>query len=1063
MIRAAIGGNNTLAERSSGDDLTSMLGQMSEQIAEAERRHQEQMRAMQQRLSELGGKAERARADLGRHGGSEPAYKEADRSLARIGDGMAGLAARTAQPVVAMGGDDEWDMAAAEALTRMYEADAPGADNGVPAFFFQDPVAVEDKIEAPVAMKPAAVVAPVMHDVDPVMFALTDAVEPQTPMAAVMPGAMIASAVSHAAVAAAAPAIDNERLSAMQDDILAALARDRDWVDQRLLDIASRVEQSLSSINPIDRITELGTRFSAFEERFDEAMSGVATRADLSGLQQIEAQIGQLSRQWDETSKALSRIDGIETELRKLTVLAEQAQSVEMPEDAAGIVAQPMPDLSALVDSAAERVAARFAAQQPTAPAIDTSRFDEMRSLLNAMADERRRDEHQTNSMLDTMQEALVRLIDRVDRFEPTAAGAPVAAAAFAPAQAADMRGPDGVVYVENERGAHPGRRESDHEAYQQSGVKRPDMDPHDVQMPAASAGFEPTEPLEPALHETAEEAPVAPKARQPRATTALPPRQRVPEKMVTAAAAAAAAPPPPTAKASQPRATRSLPQGTVIAMPDETSETVKPESSLAKRGIMVASIGVAVIALGFLFEVFIKDRLLSNGVPKLGERVPVARPMTLPASPSAAPSMAPQFDDEADNTVSPAKEGGAGALPTQPAPREAPAPMPSRGAVEQPSSIQQPRPRSQLETSTEQPSHASADAGGPITTASTNRAGGPPAATPGMAGITLQHPASMPIVVPTAMGARSPMMAAPAAAAVAPVAAPAAAPVGASPGGITTSALAKPQRAPMDNLTAAASGMAELPPALIGPLSMRLAAQKGDPEAQFEVAVRFAEGKGVKQDFKQAMAWYERSAKSGFVPSQYRLATLFERGVGGAPDLATASQWYQRAAGQGNVKAMHNLAVLSASADGGKSPDYISAAQWFAAAAGHGLADSQFNLGVLYENGLGVPRDPVAAYKWYALAAAKGDAEAGRRRDATVARLQPAQVKAAEAEVTGWRSKPINSAANDARSAGAALRARSEQMAAAAEAQSEEAAAVAAPTPVKRSVTKQAGRPSVN
>ena len=43
----------------------------------------------------------------------------------------------------------------------------------------------------------------------------------------------------------------------------------------------------------------------------------------------------------------------------------------------------------------------------------------------------------------------------------------------------------------------------------------------------------------------------------------------------------------------------------------------------------------------------------------------------------------------------------------------------------------------------------------------------------------------------------------------------------------------------------------------------MRLAAQRGDPEAQFEVAVRFAEGKGVKQDFKQAMAWYERSARA--------------------------------------------------------------------------------------------------------------------------------------------------------------------------------------------------------
>src|SRR5262249_1751996 len=103
---------------------------------------------------------------------------------------------------------------------------------------------------------------------------------------------------------------------------------------------------------------------------------------------------------------------------------------------------------------------------------------------------------------------------------------------------------------------------------------------------------------------------------------------------------------------------------------------------------------------------------------------------------------------------------------------------------------------------------------------------------------------------------------------------------------------------------------MQDLPPASLGPLSLRVAAAKGDPSAEFEVAARFAEGKGVKQDFKQAIVWYSKAAARGFAPAQYRLGTLFERGLGEKADLAKARVWYRRAADQGNIKAMHNLAV---------------------------------------------------------------------------------------------------------------------------------------------------------
>jgi localization factor PodJL len=209
------------------------------------------------------------------------------------------------------------------------------------------------------------------------------------------------------------------------------------------------------------------------------------------------------------------------------------------------------------------------------------------------------------------------------------------------------------------------------------------------------------------------------------------------------------------------------------------------------------------------------------------------------------------------------------------------------------------------------------------------------------------------------------------------------------------------------------------LPPATVGPLSLRIAAANGDPSAAFEVGARLAEGKGTDQNFRDALTWYQKSAAQGFAQAQYRLGTLYERGLGVKADMGRARLWYQRAAEQGNVKAMHNLAVLSAGRETG-TPDYTSAAQWFTAAAEYGLADSQYNLAVLYENGLGVPKDDVQAFKWYALAAASGgDKEAARRRDAFLeAMVEPVRGQA-ERQVATFRSKRVVPLVNDARVAG--------------------------------------------
>lgn len=202
------------------------------------------------------------------------------------------------------------------------------------------------------------------------------------------------------------------------------------------------------------------------------------------------------------------------------------------------------------------------------------------------------------------------------------------------------------------------------------------------------------------------------------------------------------------------------------------------------------------------------------------------------------------------------------------------------------------------------------------------------------------------------------------------------------------------------------------MPPAGVGPLSLRMAASKGDAAAQFKVATRFAQGKGVDRNFVEAARWYKRAAALGLAPAQYRLGVFYERGRGLDKDLAQARLWYRRAAEQGNIKAMHNLAVTYTSRNV-RGPDYATAAQWFEKAAQHGLSDSQFNLGILFQNGLGVRKSLAEAYRWFALAAAGGDQEAEKRLKSLKVQILPDTLKRIEHAVRNWKAKPSKKAAN--------------------------------------------------
>ncbi|MEP3280130.1 MAG: peptidoglycan-binding protein [Stappiaceae bacterium] len=197
-----------------------------------------------------------------------------------------------------------------------------------------------------------------------------------------------------------------------------------------------------------------------------------------------------------------------------------------------------------------------------------------------------------------------------------------------------------------------------------------------------------------------------------------------------------------------------------------------------------------------------------------------------------------------------------------------------------------------------------------------------------------------------------------------------------------------------------------------IGSLALRTAAVGGDPAAQFEVAVRLTEGKGIRPNLEQAAQWYERAANQDLAPAQYRLASLYEKGRGVKKDLGLAQAWYLKSARQGNAKAMHNLAVLYAEGAAGE-PKFDDAANWFQKAASHGVRDSQYNLGILYARGLSVERNLEESYKWFALAAKQGDRDAGSKRDEIANAMTADMLTRAQLAVDSWKDVVLDEAVN--------------------------------------------------
>ena len=59
----------------------------------------------------------------------------------------------------------------------------------------------------------------------------------------------------------------------------------------------------------------------------------------------------------------------------------------------------------------------------------------------------------------------------------------------------------------------------------------------------------------------------------------------------------------------------------------------------------------------------------------------------------------------------------------------------------------------------------------------------------------------------------------------------------------------------------------------------MLQAAEQGDADAQYNLGVMYANGRGVRQDDAQAVQWYRKAAEQGDAEAQFNLGVMYADG----------------------------------------------------------------------------------------------------------------------------------------------------------------------------------------
>jgi TPR repeat protein len=171
----------------------------------------------------------------------------------------------------------------------------------------------------------------------------------------------------------------------------------------------------------------------------------------------------------------------------------------------------------------------------------------------------------------------------------------------------------------------------------------------------------------------------------------------------------------------------------------------------------------------------------------------------------------------------------------------------------------------------------------------------------------------------------------------------------------------------------------------------VKLRAENGESEAQFELGLRHEFGLNLPKNREEAMKWYEKAREQGHEAAKQAVERL--RGgrtasrVTEQPLKPTESEKLSgklrglfQEAENGYASAQFELGNRYLNGGEGLSKNYMEAIRWYRKAADQEHTDAQFNLAQMYEDGTGVKKNMHEAVKWYTRSAEQGFAESQYR-----------------------------------------------------------------------------------
>lgn len=153
--------------------------------------------------------------------------------------------------------------------------------------------------------------------------------------------------------------------------------------------------------------------------------------------------------------------------------------------------------------------------------------------------------------------------------------------------------------------------------------------------------------------------------------------------------------------------------------------------------------------------------------------------------------------------------------------------------------------------------------------------------------------------------------------------------------------------------------------------------ADGGDSAAQYSLALLLESGQnGVAVNLDDAVRYYDMAANAGVPEAQTNLGLMYAegRGVNRNPELA--AEYWSKSAASGHAMALFNLGLAYYQGTGvPQSQDEATALIYRAAMASQ--PEAQFAIGQFFRHGLGVGKDLREALYWYKLASRKGHPDA--------------------------------------------------------------------------------------